>query len=152
VGGDRGQDGNDHVKWPTVIMPTRRRNRLGDRVAAEVGACEDGPDPGLFLPPGVIWLDTASGSRYRIDPVAVIWDRESHDGRSGAVRSPCGIMLGLLEEPATGRPAVIIGPPYLPGLGARLIQTTIVVRVWNVSPPVPHQAIPGWCDEPGAES
>lgn len=101
----------------------------------------------LHLPDRTVWLDTASGSRYRVDPRAMTWARLSHDPRSDAVRSAGGPLLGLLAPPAVGRPAVILGPGYSdPGL-VRWIVTTPVVRVWDSEPDVAHRAVDRWWNE-----
>jgi hypothetical protein len=100
----------------------------------------------LYLPARTVWLDTASGSRYRVDPAAGTWARLSHDPRSDALRTTGGALLGLARAPRLGEPALLVCPPIVAGSAVRLVGTTPVVRVWHDEPRAPHRAVPGWWD------
>lgn len=100
----------------------------------------------LYMPDGVVWLDTASGSRYRIDTLTLTWARLSHDPRSDGVRSRSGPLLGLGGPPVLGLPAVIYGPGHASPAFLRRIVTTPVVRVWDREPDEPHGPVDGWWD------
>ena len=102
----------------------------------------------LFMPSRTIWIDTASGSRYRIDPAAGTWTREAHDPRSDAARSPGGPLLGLVAPPRIGLPVVIVGPGFHDPGQVRVVTTTPVVRVHRTRPREPHAALEGWWDAP----
>jgi hypothetical protein len=100
----------------------------------------------LHLPRRDVWIDTASGSRYRIDPLARTWARLGHDPRSDALRSEGGPLLGLADAPTVGEPAVLVCPPHVPGADVRVVVTTPVVRVWDRQPDGPHRPAAGWWD------
>lgn len=100
----------------------------------------------LYVPRHTIWVDTSSGSRYRIDPGAMIWTRESHDPRSDAVRSGDGELKGLGERPRVGRRLIIIGPGYALPSTTRVVTTTPVVRIHHAEPAERHRAVEGWGD------
>lgn len=86
------------------------------------------------LPDRVLWIDTASGSRYRIDPFALRWERLAHDPRSGAVRTEGGPFFALAALPALGEPLVIYGPPLDPAADVRIVTTSAVVAVVDEPP------------------
>lgn len=104
----------------------------------------------FLLPDRVLWLDTSSGSRYRIDPRAMTWERLSHDPRSNAVRSHGGLLLGLDGPPTVGEPAVIFGPGFDDPSALRYVNTTPVVRIWDREPDVAHAPVAGWWDRDDA--
>jgi hypothetical protein len=98
--------------------------------------------PVPLVPDSVIWADTASGSRYRIDPFAGRWYREAHDPRSSDVRTGDGVLIGLYEMPRVGAALSIIGPSLTPGGDYRHIATSPVVRVWTSEPDAPPVPVP----------
>lgn len=97
------------------------------------------------------WFDTASGSRYLIDPGAGRWARLTHDERSGDVRSVDGELHGY-EGPDVGAPFVIYGPSWAFAGGTRVITTTPVTAVYFDEPDSPPASVLGWWDEKPAES
>lgn len=78
------------------------------------------------------YITTASGSIYRLTPTA--WQRLAHHPSSDALRSEEGTLLGLGEELAVGRPAILLGPPVAAGTSMRIIATTPVVVISDHDP------------------
>lgn len=93
----------------------------------------------------MFWVDTASGSRYRIDPGAGRWQRLAHDPRSAAVRSLDGELYGF-EGPTLGEPLVIYGPSFAFAGGTRAITTTPVMAIYREEPETAPEPAAGWWD------
>jgi hypothetical protein len=76
---------------------------------------------------------------YFIDNAALTWRRLTRSSQSGPLRTESG----KLTEPASvalGRSTVLIGPPFAPGLGERLIITTRVTAILSGGSPVRQAA------------
>ncbi len=131
-------------------MPGQRDTRAASQGWRSARAPGGGIEPGirLYLPGRTVWLDTASGSRYRIDPAAGAWAREARDPRSDAVRSLGGPLLGLAAPPRVGLPAVIVGRGFEDPAEIRVITTTPVVRIRRTRPAEPPAALEGWWEAP----
>lgn len=97
-----------------------------------------------YLPTTVMYLDTSSGSRYRIDPFARRWERLSHDARSNLLRTEGGRLWGLERQPRVGEQTVIYGPPLGRHGMVRMLATTTIVRIWDREPDAPHSHVPRW--------
>ena len=97
--------------------------------------------------PHHLWFDTASGSRYRLDPAAGRWERLAHDPRSAFVRTDGGELAGLSGLPTVGDQLTIVGPSLAFAGGTRIITTTPLTAIYVEEPTDPPAPAPGWWDE-----
>ena len=98
------------------------------------------------MPERTTWIDTASGSRCRLDPAARTWTRLAHDPRSGTVRTASGRLDGLADAALLGEPLVILGPSLAFAGGVRVIETTPVTAIHAAEPAEPPRPAEGWRD------
>ncbi len=97
--------------------------------------------------PHPVWFDTASGSRYHLDPVAGRWERVVHDARSAFVRTDGGELTGLSGVPTIGDPLTIFGPSLAFAGGIRIITTTPLTAIYVEEPDEPPVCAPAWWDQ-----
>lgn len=78
--------------------------------------------------PARVAFRTQTGSRYQVDNVALVWRRTHATMSSGPFRSQGGELLAPVRPEIGGR-VVLIGPPFAPGLGPRVVIPTMIVAI-----------------------
>jgi len=76
----------------------------------------------------VVRFRTETGSVYTVDNVTLLWRRIVRSPRSGVLRTESG-RLSAPVTPVLGQSALLVGPPFGPGLGPRMVITTRVTAI-----------------------
>jgi hypothetical protein len=88
---------------------------------------------------GVVRFRTETGSVYTVDNEALLWRRLVRSPRSGVLRTESG-RLTAPATPVLGEMTLLVGPPFAPGLGPRLVITTRVTAILPMELPAPLEA------------